>query len=109
LSGFSHERGESVRKVILAACAGVLDNLIDKVNEVESFGRRGVSQAGEPEACYAVRVSSEDVSKGKLVMSLAKRSYLWNMIHCDIVTILSCVSFKVDSFAWRASSENDMV
>lgn len=42
-------------------------------------------------------------------MSLARRSYLWNMIHCDTVTILSCVSFKVDSFALRASSENDMV
>ena len=31
------------------------------------------------------------------------------MIHCDTVTILSCVSFKVDSFALRASSENDIV
>ena len=38
-----------------------------------------------------------------------RRSYLWNMIHCDTVTILSCVSFKVDSFALRASSENDIV
>jgi hypothetical protein len=48
-------------------------------------------------------------SQRKLTMSLAKRSYLWNMIHCDTVTMLSCVSFKVDSFALRASSENDMV
>jgi hypothetical protein len=42
-------------------------------------------------------------------MSPTGRSYLWNMIHCDTVTMLSCVSFKVDSFALSASSENDMV
>jgi hypothetical protein len=27
------------------------------------------------------------------------------MIHCETETMLSCVSFKVDSFALRASSE----
>jgi len=32
------------------------------------------------------------------------RAYLWNMIHCEHVTILSCVSFKADSFALTASS-----
>ena len=38
-----------------------------------------------------------------------EHSYLWNIIHCDTVTMLSCVSFKVDSFALRASSEKDIV
>jgi hypothetical protein len=39
---------------------------------------------------------------------IGQELYLWNIIHCDTVTMLSCVSFNVDSFAFKASSENDM-
>lgn len=31
------------------------------------------------------------------------------MIHCDTETMLSCVSLRVESFALRASSVNDML
>src|ERR1700761_6366532 len=33
-------------------------------------------------------------------------TYLWNMIHCETDTMLSCVSLRVDNLALRASSEN---
>lgn len=68
LGGFSHERGKRIGKVILATCAGVLDNLVDEVDEVESFRRGRVAQACEPEACYAVCMSSGD----KLVRNRAR-------------------------------------
>jgi hypothetical protein len=60
LGGFSHERRESVGEVILAARARILDDLVDEVDKVESFWRRGVTQAREPEACYTVCMSSRD-------------------------------------------------
>jgi hypothetical protein len=58
LGGFSHERGKGVGEVILATCAGVLNDLIDEIDEVESFRGGGVTQTREPEACYAVCMSS---------------------------------------------------
>lgn len=36
-------------------------------------------------------------------------AYLWNIIHCETDTMLSWVSFRVESFALRASSVNDML
>jgi hypothetical protein len=43
-----------------------------------------------------------------MIWMIGQQLYLWNIIHCDTVTMLSCVSFNVDSFAFKASSENDM-
>ena len=37
------------------------------------------------------------------------KDYLWNIIHCDTETMLSCVSFSDDNFDFSASSVNDIL
>ncbi len=36
--------------------------------------------------------------------SLQLAAYLWNMIHCAALAMLSCVSFSADSLASTASA-----